>query len=154
MFPRSESTAELHYHWRSGWPLACHLPQDRRRGGLQSTVRVYCLVMSFVFTLPESPRWYFMTLLLPTIGAFANLFDPPIYRLKLKDRHDKARRVLETLHPGKQEHVDKELEDIELALRMSVNHAGLKVLFAMGPQRIFHRVLLASVVQIMLQVGR
>ena len=73
--------------------------------------------------------------------------------MKLKDRHDEARRILEVLHPGKQETVDREIEDIELALRISVNHAGLKAMFAMGPQRIFHRVMLASVVQIMLQVG-
>lgn len=75
-------------------------------------------------------------------------------RLKLKDRHEEARRVLEALHPGNQEAVDKELEDIELALKMSANHASLKSMFAMGPQRIFHRVMLASVVQIMLQVGQ
>ena len=70
----------------------------------------------------------------------------------MKDRHDEARRILEVLHAGKQETVDKAIEDIELALRMSVNHAGLKAMFAMGPQRIFHRVMLACVVQIMLQV--
>ena len=75
-----------------------------------------------------------------------------VCRLKLKDRHDEARRVLEALHPGKPETIDKEIEDIELALRMSSQHASLKSMFAMGPQRIFHRVMLASVVQIMLQV--
>lgn len=74
-------------------------------------------------------------------------------RLKLKQRHDDARRILEVLHPGKQEHVDKEIEDIELALRMSVNHTSLKAIFTMGPQRIFHRVMLASIVQMMLQVA-
>ena len=71
----------------------------------------------------------------------------------MKDRHDEARRVLEALHPGNRDFVDKEVEDIELALKMSINHASLKDMFAMGPQRIFHRVMLASVVQIMLQVS-
>lgn len=73
------------------------------------------------------------------------------YRLKLKNRHDEARRILEKLHPGDQEEVNKEIKDIELALQMSVNHASVKSMLAMGPQRIFHRVMLASVVQIMLQ---
>ena len=59
---------------------------------------------------------------------------------------------METLHPGSPEEVDKEIADIELALRLSANHAGLKSMFTMGPQRIFHRVMLAGVVQIMLQV--
>lgn len=71
----------------------------------------------------------------------------------MKDRHDEARRVLEALHPGSPDTVDKEVEDIDLALKVSANHANLMSMFAMGPQRIFHRVALASVVQIMLQVG-
>ena len=71
-------------------------------------------------------------------------------RLKKKERHQEAKQVLELLHPGSQETVDKEIEDIELALKVSANHASLSAMFAMGPQRIFHRVMLASVVQIML----
>lgn len=70
----------------------------------------------------------------------------------MKDRHNEARRVLEALHPGKPETVDTEVKDIELALKFSANRTGLGSLLAMGPQRIFHRVMLASVVQIMLQV--
>ena len=73
-------------------------------------------------------------------------------RLKLKDRHDEARRVLEALHPGNQDEVYKESEDIELALKMAANHASLKSMFSMGRQRILHRVLLASAIQMMLQV--
>lgn len=73
-------------------------------------------------------------------------------RLKLKDRHDEARRVLEALHPGNQDEVYKEIEDIELALKMAANHASLKSMFSMGRQRILHRVLLASAIQMMLQV--
>lgn len=69
----------------------------------------------------------------------------------LKNRNDEARRVLERLHPGDSDAVDKDVEEIELALRMSSNHASLKSMFSMGPQRILHRVILASVVQVMLQ---
>ena len=60
--------------------------------------------------------------------------------------------MLEALHPGNPDEVDKEIEDIELALKMSANHASLKSMFYMGRQRIFHRVMLASVIQMMLQV--
>lgn len=56
------------------------------------------------------------------------------------------------MHLGQPETVDKEIEDIDLALKLSAKHAGLKSMFAMGPQRIFYRVMLASIVQIMLQV--
>lgn len=87
------------------------------------------IVMTFIFFLPESPRW-----------------------LKLKDRHEEARRVLEALHPGDPDTINKEIEDIELALKLSVKQASLKYMFTMGPQRVFHRVMLACIVQIMLQV--
>ncbi|KAF2483998.1 MFS1 putative major facilitator superfamily transporter [Neohortaea acidophila] len=86
------------------------------------------IVMTFIFFLPESPRW-----------------------LKLKDRHEEARRVLEALHPGDPDTINKEIEDIELALKLSVKQASLKYMFTMGPQRVFHRVMLACIVQIMLQ---
>jgi hypothetical protein len=76
-----------------------------------------------------------------------------VSRLMLKDRRSEARRILELLHPGELEVIDKEIEDIELALRLSANYASLKLMFAMGPQRIFHRAMLGSIVQIMLQVS-
>ena len=47
-------------------------------------------------------------------------------RLKLKNRHEEARQILEQLHPGDQDEVNKEVKDIELALQMSANHASLK----------------------------
>lgn len=68
----------------------------------------------------------------------------------MKDRHEEARRVLDLMHLGQPETVDKEIEDIDLALKLSAKHAGLKSMFAMGPQRIFYRVMLASIVQIVL----
>lgn len=69
-----------------------------------------------------------------------------------KDRFAEARNILELLHPGEQEAVDSELEDIKLSLNLSANGARLRDMFTMGPQRIFHRVMLACIVQIMLQV--
>lgn len=105
------------------------------------------IVMAFIFLLPESPRW-----------------------LKLKDRHDEAKRILTILSPGEPEVVDKQIEDIETAIRISTQHASLKSMFSMGSQRIFRvylkaykhqmysltyqtdRVILASSVQIMLQL--
>lgn len=73
------------------------------------------------------------------------------YRLMLKKRNDEARRVLERLHPGDPHAVDKDRREIDAALQMSANRSSFKSMFAMGPQRILHRVILASVVQIMLQ---
>lgn len=61
--------------------------------------------------------------------------------------------MLEVLHPGDPDAVDKEIDDIEVALKLSANSASMKAMFTMGPQRIFHRVVLASVVQIMLQAS-
>lgn len=89
------------------------------------------IVMATIMLLPESPRW-----------------------LKLKDSHEEAKTILSLLHPGEPDVVDKEIKDIDLALRLSINHAGLKSLFSMGPQRIFHRVVLGSMAQVMLQVSK
>jgi hypothetical protein len=86
--------------------------------------------VSLLICPQESPRW-----------------------LKLKDRHEDARRILDLLHPGDSDAVEKEIEDIEVALRVSIRHTSLLSMFSMGPQRIFHRVVLASIVQIMLQVS-
>lgn len=72
--------------------------------------------------------------------------------MKLKDRDDEARRILTILSPGEPEVVDKQIDDIETAIRLSSQHANIKSMFSMGPQRIFHRVMLASCVQIMLQM--
>jgi hypothetical protein len=71
----------------------------------------------------------------------------------MKNRDDEARQILERLYPDDQETVEIEIQNIEVALRMSQNQAGLSSMFTMGPQRIFHRVVLASVTQIMLQVS-
>lgn len=89
------------------------------------------VVMTFIFTLPESPRL-----------------------LMKKGKVDEARDILNVLHEDP-EVVEKEIADIQLALELSGNlseGAALKSMFTMGRQRIFHRVCLAAGVQIMLQL--
>ena len=71
----------------------------------------------------------------------------------MKNRHDEARQILELLYPDDQQTVEMEIANIELALKASVNQAGLESMFTMGPQMIFYRVMLASIAQIMLQVS-
>jgi sugar porter (SP) family MFS transporter len=89
------------------------------------------IVMAFIFTLPESPR------LLMKQGKVAE-----------------ARGILEALHEDP-ETVEKEVADIQLALQLAGNlseSAALRSMFTMGPQKIFHRVVIAASVQIMLQL--
>lgn len=85
------------------------------------------IVMSFIYALPESPRWL----------------------MKMK-RAAEAREILNILH-GDPDTVEREIQDIQLALDMG--SASLKTLFTMGPQRTFHRVVLAAFVQMMLQMS-
>jgi sugar porter (SP) family MFS transporter len=85
------------------------------------------IVMAFIFSLPESPRWL----------------------MKMK-RVAEARDILNLLHQDS-ETVEAEIKDIQLALDLS-GSVSLKSMFTMGPQRIFHRVILAATVQMMLQL--
>ena len=84
------------------------------------------LVMAFIYTLPESPRWL----------------------MKMK-RVAEARDILDLLHDSNT--VQSEMRDIQLALDLSGN-VTLKSMFTMGPQRIFHRVMIAATVQMFLQM--
>lgn len=88
------------------------------------------LVCAGIFFLPESPRW-----------------------LCKMDRWDEARRVLARVYdedpPG--EAVDRELQEIKAALERS-GHGSLRGMFRMGPQRSFHRVVLAATAQMFLQM--
>ncbi|OAL36121.1 hypothetical protein AYO20_04535 [Fonsecaea nubica] len=88
------------------------------------------IVMTFIFTLPESPRW-----------------------LIKMNRVEEARDIIGLLHnvDAHDDEVQKEIREIQAALELAGTFS-LKALFIMGPQRTFHRVLLAAVVQIFLQM--
>lgn len=95
------------------------------------TLFLSMLVCAFIFSLPESPRW-----------------------LCKKDRWEEAREILGTLYdedPHGQT-VSKEIEDIRISLeRAAKGHIG--AMFKMGPQRAFHRVIIAAISQIFLQLS-
>ncbi|KAJ6102953.1 hypothetical protein N7486_005380 [Penicillium sp. IBT 16267x] len=101
---------------------------------LAFTIFLSFLVCISIFSLPESPRW-----------------------LCKQDRWEEARETLGLLYDGDQngdqsgETVDKELEDIRISLNRA-NKGSLGSMFKMGPQRVFHRVVIAAVAQIFLQM--
>ncbi|KIY03450.1 uncharacterized protein Z520_00141 [Fonsecaea multimorphosa CBS 102226] len=88
------------------------------------------IVLTFIFTLPESPRW-----------------------LIKMNRVEEAREIIGLLWnvDAHDETVQKEIRDIQAALELA-GTVSLKALFKMGPQRTFHRVVLAASVQIFLQM--
>ena len=85
------------------------------------------IVMSTIYTLPESPRW------LMKVG-----------------RDKEAANILQLLHEDPRT-VEKELNDIRVSLDLSGN-VGLRSLLNMGTQRVFHRVIIGCMAQAMLQL--
>ena len=49
------------------------------------------------------------------------------------------------------EEVQSEIRDIQLSLELN-GHVSLVSMFKMGPQRVFHRVCLAAIIQMFLQM--
>ncbi|KAJ6006236.1 hypothetical protein N7451_004180 [Penicillium sp. IBT 35674x] len=97
---------------------------------LAFTLFLSFLVCISIFSLPESPRW-----------------------LCKQDRWEEARETLGLLYDEDQssEIVNKEIEDIRISLDRA-NKGSLGAMFKIGPQRVFHRVVIAAVAQIFLQM--
>lgn len=81
--------------------------------------------------MPESPRW-----------------------LMQRNRVGEARGVLASLEDLKPDDrvIDAEVEAIQLSLRLS-GEGSLGQIFQMGPQRVFHRTMLAVTVMLFLQLS-
>ncbi|KAJ5675153.1 uncharacterized protein N7477_005087 [Penicillium maclennaniae] len=94
------------------------------------TLVLSIMVCSFIFFLPESPRW-----------------------LCKVNRWEEAREILGLLYDIEphSETVNKEIESIQISLERA-RKTDLGAMFKMGPQRTFHRVVLAAVAQIFLQM--
>jgi MFS family permease len=89
------------------------------------------VVMLFILTLPESPRW------LVKVGRVAD-----------------AEEVLSYIHDvdPESEVVQKEIKEIQLSLELAAS-TDLRSMSKMGPQRTFHRVCLACIIQVFLQLS-
>lgn len=95
------------------------------------TVFLAILVCSGIYQLPESPRW-----------------------LSKKGRWDEAREILGLLYDEDPhgETVNQEIQDIQLSIERS-SKGSIGAMFKMGPQRTFHRVVLAALAQVFLQMS-
>lgn len=109
------------------------------------------------FTQPSSVSWRFplslsIVLSIITCSTIFLLPESPRF-LSMKGRWDEARDILARLFDDSldSESVNKEIESIQSSLEHTKS-GNFTDLFTMGPQRVFHRVVLASTIQILLQM--
>lgn len=95
------------------------------------TLFLSILVCLSIFTLPESPRW-----------------------LCKMNRWDEGREILSILYDSDPQGtvVNNEIESIRQSFERAGN-SNLSAMFKMGPQRAFHRVVLAATAQVFLQMS-
>lgn len=108
-------------------------------------------VMALIHTLPESPRWCVVFREThPRLLYFANSLT---CRLVKMERIPEAREVFSAVYeqPTDSETVNKMITDIELSISLG-QHSRLRDLFKMGPQRTLHRLMLAAIIQMYLQM--
>ena len=118
----------------------------------------YWIAFGMSYTQPNSVSWRFV-LVFPVLNSLivctTILYLPESPRWLCKvNRLEEAREILSILHDedSRSSCIDQEIRDIELSLEIS-RKWDLGSMLKMGPQRTFHRVLLAIGVQILLQMS-
>ena len=118
----------------------------------------YWIAFGMSYTQPSSVSWRFV-LVFPVLNSLIvgttilSLPESPRWLCKM-NRPEEAREILSILHDNDSNSscIDQEINNIEVSLEIS-GKWNLGAMLKMGPQRTFHRVLLAVGVQILLQMS-